>query len=167
MGEECATYPLRTFAEQAIEQGVVDKGARHEIAIKREARRLDLAHRVGQSRHEATEESAHAVRGNLPNAEKAQNVVDAVGRKMLGHLDIAPFPPRVTVGRHGRPVVSGEAPILPCEREGIGRRAGRTVQVEIMGFGPRLDRTTGNADGNIALEYHPTPSCMCRDLAEL
>ena len=167
MGEECATHPLRAFAKQAIQQGVVDKGARHEIAIKREARRLDLVHRVGQSRHEATEESAHAVRGNLPNAEKAQNVVDAVGRKVLGHLDIAPFPPRVTVGRHGRPVVSGETPILPCEREGIGRRAGRTVQVEIMGFGPRLDRTTGNADGNIALEHHPTPPCMCRDLAEL
>ena len=36
-----------------------------------------------------------------------------------------------------------------------------------MRFRPRFDRTTGDADGNIALEHHPTPSRMGSDITEL
>ena len=36
-----------------------------------------------------------------------------------------------------------------------------------MRFRPRFDRTTGDADGNIPLEHHPTPPRMGSDITEL
>ena len=96
-----------------------------------------------------------------------QDVVDAVGREMFGHLDISALPPRVTVSGHGLPVVRGKAPVLAREREGIGWCTCRTAEIEIMLFRPRFDRTTGDADGNIPLEHHPTPPRMGSDFAEL
>ena len=36
-----------------------------------------------------------------------------------------------------------------------------------MGFRPRFDRTAGDADGDIALEHHPTPPRMGSDITEL
>ena len=167
MREEGAAHPVCAFAEQAFEQGIIDEGTGQEVAIERKPCGFDLAHSIGHGRHKAPEESAHTVGGNFPNAEKAQDVVDAVGREMFGHLDISALPPRITVSGHGLPVVRGKAPVLPREREGIGWCTCRTAEIEIMRFRPRFDRTTGDADGNIPLEHHPTPPRMGSDITEL
>ena len=115
MREEGAAHPVSTFAEQTIEQGIIDKWPRQEVAIERKSCIFDLAHSIGHGRHKAPEESADTMGGNFPNAEKSQDVVDAIGREMFGHLDISALPPRITVSGHGLPVVRGKAPILSGE----------------------------------------------------
>ena len=69
----------------------------------------------------------------LPYAEETQDVVDAVGIEILGHLAETRFPPDVSVFLHFVPVVGGQEPVLAQNREVIGWCSGLTVQVEIFG----------------------------------
>ena len=71
MCEEGAAHPVGAFAEQAVEQDLIDKWPRQEVAIERKPCGFDLAHGIGHGRHKAPEESAHTMGGNFPNAEKA------------------------------------------------------------------------------------------------
>nr|GFD58534.1 hypothetical protein [Tanacetum cinerariifolium] len=64
---------------------------------------------------------------HFPDAEKAQDVVDAQHVKIAGQVAQALLPPGVVVRGHALPVVGGEAPVLAGGREVVGRGAGLLV----------------------------------------
>ena len=105
--------------------------------------------------------------GNFPNAEEAQDVVNAVSRKVFRHFAKAALPPSVVVRRHNVPVVSGEAPVLTVGREGVGRCSRLSVHIEVMGFYPRLNAATVNANGDVALENDALRLGIATHIAEL
>ena len=109
-----------------------------ELRMERHAVALDFLHRHGQRRHELSQQRRRTVDGHLPDAEEAQHVVYSVGVEVFGHLLEAPDPPAIARLMHGLPVVGGEAPVLTVFGEVVGRRAGRTLEVEQLGLRPGL-----------------------------
>ena len=103
--------------------------------------RRELAHQTRLVRH-----------GNLPDAEEAQHVVDAVGIEILGHLTESAHPPLTAVGEHHIPVISGESPVLAIGRESIGRSSCLSVQIEVLRLYPGLYAVAADADGDVALQ---------------
>lgn len=104
---------------------------------------------------------------NLPNAEEAENVVDAIGGEIGRHLCKTLFPPPIVVTAHRLPVVGGETPVLSVDGKGIGRRTGLAVEVKQVGFCPRLDRTGGDTDGDVALQHYIVLLSIGTDCREL
>ena len=92
--------------------------------------------------------------GDFPNPEEPQDVIDPQAIETGGHVPQTPSPPGVAVGRHLRPIIGGEAPVLAQHGEGIRRRAGLAVHMEQRGVGPSLDTVAVDTDGQIALERH-------------
>ena len=60
----------------------------------------------------------------------AEDVINAEGVEIISHLRETAFPPREAIGRHARPIVSGEAPVLTFRRKRIRRCARLHIQVE-------------------------------------
>ena len=104
-----------------------------------------------ESRSKLTHQSRLLRYGNLPDAEEAQNMIYAIGVKVLGHLAETAYPPRAAVFQHLVPIVGGEAPVLSVGRERIGWGTSLTVQVEILWFYPSLHTITADADGDVTL----------------
>ena len=96
----------------------------------------------------------NGIKGNLPDTEEAEYVVDAIGIKIFSHLAEAAYPPAAAVFEHCIPVVGGEAPVLSVYGEIIGRRTSLTVQVEVLRLHPSLHTVTADADGDVTLQDH-------------
>lgn len=70
----------------------------------------------------------------LPDAEEAQDMVDAVGIEIARHHLQAALPPGVAVLGHCLPVVGWEAPVLSFCGEVIGWGADLHIKVEQIGM---------------------------------
>ena len=107
------------------------------------------------------------MRGNLPDAEEPEDVVDAEGVEVFGHLGHACPPPGVAVACHAFPVVSRESPVLPDGRECVGRSPGLRVHVEQVRVEPCVDARAADADGQVALEDDAVVAGVGADLGQL
>ena len=87
-------------------------------------------------------------------------MIDAIGVEVFRHFAETFHPPGITVFLHDIPVVSGESPVLSVYGEVIGRSAGLSVQVEIVGFCPCLYAVAADADGDVAFQYHTVGACV-------
>ena len=137
------------------------------ILVEPEAIGANLLLGEGQGRVEATQEGIDSLQGNLPDAEEAQDVVDAVGIEVLGHLHKACLPPGKAVLGHLLPIVGREAPVLTHHREIIGRSTRRRVHVEELGIDPGIDTRARDTNRNIALQHHATRVGVVAHLAQL
>ena len=107
------------------------------------------------------------MRGNLPDAEEPEDVVDAEGVEVFGHLGHACPPPGVAVACHTFPVVSRESPVLADGRECVGRGPGLRVHVEQVRVEPCVDARAADADGQVALEDDAVVAGVGADLGQL
>ena len=102
----------------------------------------------------------HGMHRNLPDAEEAQDMVNAVGIKVFRHLLEAAHPPGIAILLHDVPVVGRESPVLPIHREVIGWRTGLSIQVEVVGLRPSLYAVAADTDGDIAFEHYTMLVCI-------
>nr|GFD57239.1 hypothetical protein [Tanacetum cinerariifolium] len=82
----------------------------------------------GQGGREVPEQALHRAGGHFPDAEKAQDVVDAQHVEVARQVAQALLPPGVVVFCHALPIVGREAPVLAGGGEVVGRGAGLLVE---------------------------------------
>ena len=87
-------------------------------------------------------------------------MVNAVGIEVFRHFAEAFHPPRIAVLFHDIPVVGGEPPVLSVYGEIIGRCAGLSVQVEIVGLCPCFYTVAADADGYVTFQHNTIGACM-------
>ena len=128
--QELALHTFSAAAECFAQHGVVDEWPGEAIEVKRDAAGGEFGgpHRNGG--HKITENAFDRVKRDAPDAEEAQNVINAKSVEVTTHLRQAPLPPIKAVLLHARPIVSGKAPILALGGEGVRRRAGLHVGVK-------------------------------------
>ena len=99
-------------------------------------------------------QEARALRAwHLPDAEEAEDMVDAEGVEVAGlTLEALAPPAEVAFLLHTLPVVRGEAPVLPVGSEVIGRGACGLLGVEEMRCHPDVYAVGRYADGEVTLE---------------
>ena len=99
-------------------------------------------------------QEARALRAwHLPDAEEAEDMVDAEGVEVAGlTLEALAPPAEVTSLLHTLPVVRGEAPVLPVGSEVIGWGACGLLRVEERWCHPDVDAVGRYADGEVTLE---------------
>ena len=99
-------------------------------------------------------QEARALRARyLPDAEEAEDMVDAEGVEVAGlTLEALAPPAEVAFLLHTLPVVRGEAPVLPVGSEVIGRGACGLLGVEEMRCHPDVYAVGCYADGEVTLE---------------
>lgn len=117
-------YFVSVLAEDFAEHVRTDIWACVPVGTEVESVGLHFFECVGQRGVEVPHESLYGVFRYLPDAEKAEYVVDAVGVEVFCHFAEACFPPGVVVFFHNGPVVGGESPVLPHDRECVGRGSG-------------------------------------------
>ena len=157
--DEGLLHVVGVRAEHLSEEVLVDVGFQ-ELGTEAEAVALDFFTRHGQGRDELSQQAVDGVHRDFPDAEEAQNVVDAVGVEVFGHFAETLHPPGIAVLLHHVPVVGGEAPVLSVGREVVGRGTCLSVQVEVMGLLPGFDTVAADADGDVALEHHSVGTGM-------
>ncbi len=158
---------LGRLAEEIIEHVVIDIGLGVARGIEPEPGPPNLLLGEGQSRIEVAQQTVYALVGNLPDTEKAQNVVDPVGIEILGHLAETGLPPGIAVLGHALPVVGGQPPVLTQHGEVVGRCSGLRIHVEEVGIDPGVAARAADADGNIALQDHAVRMGVVADLTQL
>ena len=82
-----------TFAEHTIESPVGDEWTCIEVFVEVKSVAFYLLGGHAKRWGELAEQSVHGVDGNLPNAEEAKHMVDAVSVEILCHLGKASYPP--------------------------------------------------------------------------
>ena len=99
-------------------------------------------------------QEARALRAwHLPDAEEAEDMVDAEGVEVAGlTLEALAPPAKVAFLLHTLPVVRGEAPVLPVGSEVIGWGACGLLGVEEMRCHPDVYAVGRYADGEVTLE---------------
>ena len=153
------------LAEQFAEHPVVGRGNGEASPGRIEAHAAQFVGGVGQSGIEIAQQAVNGMYGNLPDAEEAEDMVDAESVEIFGHLRHAGLPPRIAVLRHVLPVIGREAPVLPRCGKGVGRRSGLPVEMEEVRILPHVGARRTDADRNIAFEDDaPLPSLnwLCR-----
>ena len=115
---------------------------------------LNLFARHTENRLELSEQTMHAFGRNGPDAEEAENVVDAVSVEILLHVLESSFPPFTSVADHPLPVVRWESPVLTVFRERVWRGARLRIEVEIFGFVPHIAAVAVDADGDVAFQNY-------------
>ena len=88
----------------------------------------------------------------LPDAEEAQDMVDAEGVEVASLLLKALPPPAKVLCLHRCPVVGGEAPVLPIGSEVIGGRPCGLLGVEKVRSTPYIHAMRCYSNGEVALE---------------
>ena len=88
----------------------------------------------------------------LPDAEEAQDVVNAEGVEVAGLLLEALPPPAEVLCLHRSPVVGGEAPVLPIDSEVIGGCPCGLLGVEKMRSTPYIHAMRCYSNGEVSLE---------------
>ena len=135
--EEVVVHPVEGLAAPLVQAGVgfrlaaVDAGMPAsgtvrvlQEKVQRQPLRLYFALGEGERGAEMPHQAALFRLGDLPDAEEAQDVVDAESVEVLGHGAQAGLPPGIAVLGHRIPVVGREAPVLAVFREGVRRCAG-------------------------------------------
>ena len=104
----------------------------------------------------------------LPDAEEAEDMVDAEGVEVAGlTLEALAPPAEVAFLLHTLPVVRGEAPVLPVGSEVIGRGACGLLCVEEMRCHPDVDAVGRYADGEVTFEEDASLLCIAAHRLEL
>ena len=84
---------------------------------------VDFRGGIGECGIEVPGHAAAYAGGNLPDAEEAEDVVDAESVEIARHLLQPRLPPGVVVLGHLLPVIGREAPVLTVAAEVVGRCA--------------------------------------------
>ena len=150
--QECFLHEICLFTEHAVKNILVDERTCHEILLEVQAEVLDFFYTHRQCRNELAEQTMYGMRRNFPDAEESEDVVDAVGGEVFGHLAEAFLPPQVVVLFHHVPIVGRESPVLSVGREGIGWCARLSVHVEVIRFNPGFHAVSADTDRNVPLE---------------
>ena len=104
----------------------------------------------------------------LPDAEEAEDMVDAEGVEVAGlTLEALAPPAEVAFLLHTLPVVRGEAPVLPVGSEVIGWGACGLLCVEEMRCHPDVDTVRRYSDREVALEEDASLLCIAAHRLEL
>lgn len=90
---------FKSSAELLLEVGATNVGVNQAFEVP-EAMRGKLLLRERQCRVEMAKKTGELRRGNLPDAEEAQDVVDPVGIEVLCHADKSLPPPGIVVQGH-------------------------------------------------------------------
>ena len=142
------------FAEKVAQEVIHDIRSGLKIHIEPEvvvvAQLVGVEGKGGIKHAQQTVELSH---WNLPDAEEAEHVVDAVNVEIFGHLAETGLPPCEAVAVHLLPVVGGEAPVLSHHREVIRGSACLAVEIEQTRREPCINAGAGNADGDVALDW--------------
>ena len=125
-----------------------------ELFTERESVTFYLFTAHGKGGYKLSQQSMHGIHRDFPDAEESQNVVDAVGVKVFSHLLETFHPPFITVVLHHIPVIGGETPVLPVDREIIGWSTGLSVEVEIIRFCPGFYTVATDTDGDVPLQHY-------------
>mmetsp|Transcript_28978 Transcript_28978/g.94410 ORF Transcript_28978/g.94410 Transcript_28978/m.94410 type:complete len:471 (+) Transcript_28978:2558-3970(+) len=141
------------IAEALVQQPPPDVGLREPVEVPH-APRPQLVPPQRVRGLEAAQQARNPRHGDGPDAEEAEDVVDAVGLEVKRHVLQTSPPPAEAVSAHGVPVVGGEAPVLANGAEGVGGRTRRAVQLEQVRLEPRLHPVGRHADGQVALDHH-------------
>ena len=80
-----------------------------------------------------------------------EDMIDPVSIEVFRHFLKTLHPPAVSVFFHDIPVVCGESPVLPVDREIIGRSTRLSVEIEVMGFCPGFHAVAADTNRNIPL----------------
>ena len=160
-------HVVGVFAEHAVENPIADERTGERLFVERQPIGLYLLATHAQRGRELAQQAVYTRYGNFPNAEETQHVVDAVGIKELRHVLETAHPPGAIVAQHLVPVVGWEAPILPFNREIIGRRACLSVEVKVMWFGPHVATVAVYPNGDVAFQYHALSASMLVGMAHL
>ena len=166
-GQKFLPDQIRRAAENFPQHRVGDEWLRQTLAVKNNSARRKFFFLHRDRRDEMAEDAFHRVRRAAPDAEETEDVVYAERVEIISHLREPFFPPRKTVVRHARPVVSGEAPVLALRRERIRRRARLQLQVEKFRRLPRIRAVLTDADGDVALQHEAGGVDVCRRFLEL
>ena len=117
-----------------------------------QAESVDLVAAVGHCGVEVPEQTALVRERNLPDAEEAQDVVDAESVEVLGHGAQAGLPPGIVVLRHLLPVIGGETPVLAVPAEEIRRSARARIQIVELRIARCVHAVASDSDGEVSLE---------------
>ena len=104
---------------------------------------------------------------DVPDAEKAQHVVNSVGVEVFSHLLETSNPPSIAFLSHCLPIVGGESPVLPVLREVVRRCTCLSIQIEKMRFRPGFHTVARNADGDVTLDDDPVLPSLISDFQQL
>ena len=155
------------LAEQFAEHPVVGRGNGEASPGRIEAHAAQFVGGVGQGGIEIAQQAVNGMYGNLPDAEEAEDMVDAESVEIFGHLRHAGLPPRIAVLRHVLPVVGREAPVLARCGKGVGRCSGLRIHVEKPRMNPCVGARPADADRQVALEDDAPAAGVGADLGQL
>mmetsp|Transcript_17129 Transcript_17129/g.28170 ORF Transcript_17129/g.28170 Transcript_17129/m.28170 type:complete len:317 (+) Transcript_17129:1725-2675(+) len=102
-----------------------------------------------------------------PHTEEANDMVDAEGMEVLGHVLHAVPPPRVAVSSHMLPVVRRQLPVLAPEATGVWRRTSLGVEEEVLRVDPSVHRVFVDTNGEVALQANLAGLGVLRGLEQL
>eukprot|EP00982_Pelagococcus_subviridis_P017108 31516-Pelagococcus_subviridis.AAC.5 len=148
--------PPRGFAVAVAEERSQPLGRHPRLAQAVDEPQPSLVELAFPNRHGRTkpsEATRFRVRGELPDPEETQHVVDPHrAEKTLQVRHPAP-PPRVVVLAHLLPIVRGETPVLAVRVEVIRRSPRARVHPEQFRVHPRVHGRLIHADGQVALQH--------------
>ena len=104
---------------------------------------------------------------HLPDAEEAQDVVNAEGVEVASLLLKALLPPAEVLRLHRCPVVGGEAPVLSIGSEVIRGRPCRLLGVEQVRSTPYIHAVRCYSNGKVTLEEDSSHFGIATDLLHL
>lgn len=101
----------------------------------------------------------------FPDAEEAQDVVNAVRTEELCQLAQSAPPPGISILTHLLPVVGGEAPVLSIGVKLVWRGSSGGVHVEEVGPLPGVHTVARHSNGKVSLQDDMAGSgvlgCFC------
>ena len=106
--------------EDLSEEVLMDIGFQEEVFAECQPVAFYLLARHGQGGDELSQQPVYGVHRYLPNAEEAEDVVDAVGIEVFCHFVETFHPPGITVFFHDIPVIGGEAQFCPFTEKSSG-----------------------------------------------
>ncbi len=112
--QEIFADELGMNAKQTLHEAVVDEGPCKKFLAEGQSEPAYLLGRQRQCRREVAQQAIDGIAGNLPDAEKAQYVVNAERIEILAHVDQTAVQEELGVGLLGLfPIVRWKSPVLP------------------------------------------------------
>lgn len=158
---------VRVFQEQDIGFGCACRCNGMKCRIERESQVPQLLRGVCKSGIETSHQPAVILQGYLPYPKESQEMVYAVGIKVIGHLAKTVYKPGIAVACHVFPIVSGHSPFLAIYGKSIRRCTGLTISIEQFGMYPYITTMPVDPDRDVAFQKDPFAVCVFFYIAQL
>ena len=146
--------PFGVITQHISEEIGADIRLRQSIPVQTNTLRAEVVIAVRKSRNEMTAETPHIRLLHLPDTEETEDMIHTVCVEIVLHLAETSLPPTEVILRHLVPVISREAPVLTANREIIGRRTGRSVQIEQLRINGCIDAVRADSDRYVTLHRY-------------